>query len=135
MRKFFKEFKDFALQGNVMALAVGLIIGAAFQGIVASLTDNIISPVIGLFVGQNFDTLYIDIAGATLYYGAFITSIINFVILAFVVFLMVKGINKMMSRKRQDEQAPVDTKACPHCLTQVPLQATRCPACTSDISS
>ena len=96
MKGFFKEFKEFALKGNVMTLAVGMIIGLAFQNVVSSLTDNIISPIIGIFVGQNFDTLELVVRGATIRYGAFITSIADFIILAFIVFLMVKGMNSLI---------------------------------------
>ncbi|MCL2353244.1 MAG: large conductance mechanosensitive channel protein MscL [Defluviitaleaceae bacterium] len=128
MRKFFKEFKEFALQGNIIAVAVGVLIGTSFRGIVESLTDNIISPIIGIFAGQNFDTLRMNVAGTTLYYGAFITAIINFFIMAFVVFLMVKAINVMM---RSKDEAEEETKACPFCTTDISMEATRCPACTS----
>ena len=103
MKKFFAEFKAFALKGNVMMLAVGMIIGLAFQDVVNSLTDNIISPIIGIFVGQNFDSLELTVRGATIRYGAFITTIVNFVILAFVVFLIVKAVNKMMREDMKSE--------------------------------
>jgi len=133
MKKIMQEFKEFALRGNVMGLAVGLIIGAAFQGVVASLTDNIISPVIGLFIGQNFDLLEWNVAGITLRYGAFITSVINFIILAFVVFLLVRSMNKMISAADKKEPEPAPARICPYCKTALHQHASRCPACTSQL--
>lgn len=133
MKNFFNEFKAFISKGNVMNLAVGVIIGAAFQGVVTSLTDNILSPIIGLFAGQNFDLLKLDILGVTIAYGAFLTSLVNFIIMAFVIFLMVKLMNKILSAgKKQEEQAPV-TKKCPYCCSDIPAKATRCPSCTSQL--
>lgn len=128
-----QEFKEFALRGNVMSLAVGLIIGAAFQDIVTSLTDNMLSPIIGLFIGRNFDLLEVHILGVTLRYGAFITSIVNFVILAFVVFLLVRAMNKLFASKA--EVAKESEFTCPYCKTELHEEATRCPACTSVLNS
>ena len=128
MKKFMQEFKEFALRGNVMSLAVGLIIGAAFQEIVTSLVDNILSPLIGLFVGQNFDSLVVNFLGVTLRYGAFITSVVNFIILAFVVFLLVRFINKLFAKKDEEPD-----RSCPCCMTALHKDATRCPACTTEI--
>jgi large conductance mechanosensitive channel len=135
MKKFLKEFKEFALRGNVMNLAVGVIMGAAFQGIVTSLTDNIISPIIGLFAGQNFDALQIELFGVTIQYGAFLTSVVNFVIMAFVIFLLISAINKVLSIGKKDEAAAeqATTKKCPYCLSEIHIEATRCPACTSQL--
>ena len=133
IKKFIQEFKEFAVRGNVMGLAVGVIIGAAFQGVVTSLTENILSPIIGLFTGQNFDSLELNVLGITLRYGAFITSVINFIILAFVVFLLVRAMNKMLSAKDDKAPEPVPARACPHCMTQLHQNATRCPACTSQL--
>ncbi|MGD9560477.1 MAG: large conductance mechanosensitive channel protein MscL [Oscillospiraceae bacterium] len=129
MKKFFQEFKDFALRGNVMDLAVGVIVGAAFQAVVNSLVTNVLSPFIGIFTGKNFDNLSVDIFGATLTYGAFITSLINFIIMAFVVFLLVKGMNRLAGKKAD---APT-TKKCPYCFTDIPIEATRCPNCTAEL--
>ena len=130
MKRFFKEFKEFALRGNVISLAVGMIIGLAFQDVISSLTTNILSPIIGLFIGQNFDTLALDVIGVTLYYGAFLTSVLNFIILAFVVFLIVKGMNKLLEAKEEGaDETPAPT--CPFCKTTLSEGATRCPACTS----
>lgn len=135
MKDFLKEFRAFALKGNVMNLAVGVIIGSAFQGIVTSLTDNILSPIIGLFTRQNFDSLQLDIFGITLRYGAFITAIINFVIMAFVVFLLVKGMNKILSfdEKKEKVEAKPTEKECPFCMTKIHINASRCPHCTSKL--
>jgi len=131
MKKFIGEFKAFALKGNVMNLAVGIIIGAAFQGVVASLTDNILSPIIGLVAGTNFDRLQIDFLGVAVRYGAFITTLINFLIMAFVVFLMVRWMNRITEHRPKDDKPAV--RKCPFCITVVDNDATRCPACTSGL--
>lgn len=134
MKKFLQEFKDFALRGNVMDLAVGVIIGAAFQGVVSSLTDNILSPIIGMFAGLDFSDQVVTVLGVGIKYGAFITSIINFIITAFVIFLLVKAMNRLakMGKKPEAEAAPT-TKKCPFCCTDIPLQAVRCPNCTTQL--
>lgn len=108
MKKFLEEFKAFALKGNVMDMAVGVIIGAAFQSIVSSLVDDIISPLLGTFAGTNFDSLSVVINGATLNYGKFITSIINFLIMAFVLFMIVKAINEINSVFHHEEEPAVE---------------------------
>jgi large conductance mechanosensitive channel len=133
LKKFLLEFKQFALRGNVMSLAVGVIIGSSFQGVVASLTDNLLSPIIGLFTRQNFDTLQLSVLGITLRYGAFITSVINFIIMAFVVFLLVRSMNKLLSLGEHKKEPPVPARLCPYCKTTLHPEATRCPACTSDL--
>jgi len=136
MKKFLNEFKDFALKGNVLNLAVGVIIGAAFQGVVSSLTENILSPIIGLFTRQNFDSLKLDVVGITLKYGAFITSIINFLIMAFVVFLIVRIVNKLLTIGQEKPKAPAPVKKqCPYCFSEIDIKATRCPACTSQLGT
>ena len=134
MKKFFGEFKKFILRGNVMDLAVGIIIGGAFTAIVTSLTDDIISPILGLFGGLDLSDLVAKIGDVEIRYGAFITAIINFLIMALVIFLMVKGINKLMTvgKKKEEEPAPT-TKKCPHCCEEVNINATKCPHCTGDI--
>ncbi|MCL2209853.1 MAG: large conductance mechanosensitive channel protein MscL [Treponema sp.] len=129
-KKFLLEFKEFALRGNVMSLAVGLIIGSAFQGVVNSLTDNILSPIIGLFAGQNFDYLELSIFGINLRYGAFITSVINFIIMAFIVFMLIRTMNKLLSLGEKEKTAAT-SPLCPYCKTKLHPEATRCPACTS----
>ena len=133
LKKFFQEFKDFALRGNVMSLAVGVIIGSAFQGVVASLTENILSPIIGLFTRQNFDSLVLSVLGITLRYGAFITSVINFIIMAFVVFLLVRAMNKLLTLGEQKQKPAAPARLCPYCKTALHPEATRCPACTSEV--
>ena len=134
MKKFFGEFKAFVMRGNVLDLAVGVIIGAAFGAIVTSLTDDILSPLIGSIFKANFDTLSVNINGATLMYGKFITAIINFLIMALIIFLLVKGINKLMSlgKKKEEEEEPT-TKVCPFCCSEIDIKATRCPHCTSEL--
>lgn len=137
MKKFLGEFKEFIMRGNVLDLAVAVIIGAAFQAIVTSLTENIISPVIGLFTKMNFDQLAVAIpyTDVTIKYGAFITAVINFLIMAFVIFLLVKAINKVMSLGKKKEEAveEVKTKECPYCKSEISIDATRCPHCTSKL--
>ena len=138
-----KEFRDFISKGNVIDLAVGIIIGTAFSAIVTSLVKDIIMPPIGLLINRiNFSNLYINLsakhyaslaqasaAGApTINYGTFINNVIDFLIIAFVIFLIVRQINKL---KKPAPVAPVTTKACPHCLSAIPLAATRCAYCTS----
>ena len=132
MKKFLAEFKEFALRGNVIDLAVGVIIGAAFQNIVTALTTNIISPLLGLFANTNFDNLSVKIMDVDLQYGAFITAVINFIIMAFILFLLIKAMNKLTSIG-QKEEAPAEptTKTCPFCKSEIPIEATRCAHCTS----
>ena len=133
MKNLLKEFKEFALRGNVMELAVAVIMGAAFQGIISSLTGDIISPILGLFGGVDFSNLAINIGDVSIRYGAFITAVINFIIMAFVIFLMVKGMNKLAGlRKTKDrEEEEEKTKTCPYCYTEIPEKAVRCPHCTT----
>lgn len=137
MKKFLNEFKAFALRGNVMNLAVGVIIGGAFQAIVNSLTNDILSPIIGLFGKTDFSAMVWLIRGVEVRYGAFITAVINFIIMAFVIFLLVKGINALMDlgKKPEAPEAPKapTTKKCPHCCSEIAIEATRCPHCTSEL--
>lgn len=134
-KNIFNEFKNFISKGNVMDMAVGIIIGGAFTGIVSSLVDDIINPILGLFGGMNFDQLTWNITGdVTLYYGKFITAVINFLIMALIVFLIVKIMNSAMSRMHKEElPAPASTKVCPFCKSEIAVDATRCPHCTSQI--
>ncbi len=138
MKKFFTEFKDFIMRGNVLDLAVAVIIGAAFQAIISSLVDDIISPVIGLFGNVDFKNLVATVNGVDIRYGAFITAVINFLIMAFVIFLIIKGITKLgelgkkLTKKKEEEAAPT-TKVCPFCCTEIDINATRCPHCTSQL--
>lgn len=147
----FKEFKEFAVKGNVVDMAVGIIIGAAFGTIVKSLVSDVIMPPIGLLLGNvDFTNLYLllkagasagpyasladaQAAGAvTLNYGLFINTIISFVIVAFSVFLIVKQINRLKREEAAPAAAPT-TKECPHCFSTIPIKATRCPFCTSPL--
>ncbi len=145
MKKFLGEFKTFALKGNMIDLAVGVIIGGAFNGIVSSLVNDIIMPALSLFTGKlDFTNLFIALDGkeyetieaakevgvATINYGNFISGIINFIIMAFVVFMLVKAINKLKKEEPAAPAAPT-TKKCPFCKTDIPLEATKCPHCTS----
>lgn len=131
--KIVKEFKEFIMRGNVMDLAVGVIIGGAFSAIVTSLTDDIISPILGIFGGMDFSNLVATVNGAEIRYGAFITAIINFLIMALIIFLMVKGINKVMSLGKKKEETAPTTKKCPYCCSEIDIKATKCPHCTSDV--
>jgi len=134
MKKFLSEFKEFAMQGNVLDMAVGVIIGAAFKAIIDSLVGDIISPLIGLIFKSNFDELAVSIGNVTLTYGAFITAVINFIIVAFVLFMIVKSVNKARELAGDKDEEPT-TKVCPYCLSDVPVAATRCPHCTSELTN
>ncbi|EDS73497.1 large conductance mechanosensitive channel protein [Anaerofustis stercorihominis DSM 17244] len=136
MKKFFQEFKEFALRGNVMDLAVGVIIGGAFQAIVNSLVKDIISPLIGLFAKTDFNDLVINVLGVNIKYGSFITNVINFIIMAFIIFMLIKGLNKLaeIGKKKNDLPEEPTTKICPYCLSEIPINATKCAHCTSELS-
>lgn len=133
LKKFLQEFKDFALRGNVVDLAVGVIIGASFQTIVKSLTDDILSPLIGLFAKTDFSDLALVVRGVDIRYGAFLTAIINFLIMALLIFLLVKGMNRLAALGQKPVSAPEAPPArlCPYCRREVDMAATRCPHCTS----
>lgn len=137
MKKFFNEFKEFISRGNVMDMAVGVIIGAAFKAIVDSLVNDIINPVIGIIGGKDFSQMAIKLNGdAYLYYGKFISAIINFIIMAFVIFCFVKFMNTLATKfAKKKEEAPAEptTKTCPFCKSEIALDATRCPHCTSEL--
>jgi large conductance mechanosensitive channel len=141
----FKEFKEFIMRGNVLDLAVGVVIGAAFGKIVASLVTDILMPPIGAVLGRvDFSNLFIDLSGhgyssleaaktakaATINYGLFLTTVVDFLIVAFVIFMVVKQANRM---KRQPAPVAATTKECPFCRTAIPIAATRCPNCTSQL--
>lgn len=134
MKKFLEEFKAFALKGNVMDLAIGVIIGGAFSNIVTSLTDNFINPIIGCIGGAEVQGKIHLLGDNYINYGAFLTAVINFLIMAFVIFLMMKAINKVMSigKKPAEEVAPL-TRKCPYCLGDIPVEAVKCMHCTSDV--
>ncbi len=129
-----KEFKTFIMRGNVMDLAVGVIIGGAFGKIVSSLVGDILMPLIGLIIGGiDFSGLAFTLGNAKVTYGNFINNLIDFIIIAIVIFLMVKGVNSL-SRKPAPEPAPAPTtKECPHCFSTISIKATRCPNCTSEL--
>lgn len=145
MKGFLKEFKEFALKGNMIDLAVGMIIGAAFTALVNKLVSDLIMPLISLITGKiDFENMFIPLAGQTtkvyteaveqgavLAYGSFITAVINFLIMAFVVFIFVKQMNKL--KKTELEAAPTE-KECEYCKTMIPIGATRCPHCTSKLA-
>ena len=153
MKGFFGEFKKFIMRGNVIDLAIGVIIGGAFQAIVNSLVNDIVSPVLSLATkGVNFADKFIVLTSdevtfatveaakeagyATLNYGGFITAVINFLIMAFVIFMLVKAINKISDigkKKEEEEEAAPTTKVCPYCKSEISIEAVKCPNCTSDI--
>ena len=125
-----KEFKEFAIRGNVMDLAIAVIIGAAFGRIVTSLVEDILMPLIGLVMGGiNFSEQAIVVGDAVIMWGSFVQAIIDFVLVAFVIFLLVRALNRL----KRDEPTTPTTKECPHCFTTIPLKAARCPNCTSQL--
>jgi large conductance mechanosensitive channel len=139
MKKLISEFKAFIAKGSVLDLAVGVIIGAAFKSIVDSLVGDIISPVIGLVADTNFTDLVWQIGGVTIKYGAFITAIINFLLMAIVLFLIIKAISGARNLggklKKGETPAPAEPteKTCPYCKSTIAIDATRCPYCTSEV--
>jgi len=143
----FKEFKNFAMRGNVVDMAVGIIIGAAFGKIVASFVKDIIMPPIGLLLGDvDFSNLFVNLTeqsygtlaqaqeagAATINYGAFINTVVDFLIVAFAIFIVIRQMNRL---KKPEEAAPAEptTKDCPFCLSAIPIKASRCPSCTSEL--
>ena len=156
IKKEIDEFKTFAIRGNVIDMAVGIIIGAAFGKIVDSLVNDVIMPPFGWLMGKvDFTNLYLTLptsiingeiphypsleaakaAGAvTINYGVFINTLISFLMVAFAVFLLIKGINKLKAAARKEvDDAPATTKVCPHCFSKIDIRATKCPCCTSDL--
>ena len=137
MKKLLSEFKEFALKGNMLDLAVGVLIGSAFSGLVTSLTDNIIQPILNCFASPDAagaSKLSIKIWRLDMPIGQFISDVLNFIIMAFVIFMIVKGVNKLRSlgKKEEAEEAPT-TKKCPFCASEIPLEAVKCPHCTSEL--
>ena len=143
-----KEFKEFALKGNVLDLAVAFILGASFGKIVTSLVNDVIMPPIGLLLGKiDFSSMFLDLTGknltslkaakdagaAVIAYGQFINTVIQFLIVAFVLFLIVKWMNKMKRKEEKPAPAAPAAKECPFCFSQIPIKATRCPNCTSEL--
>jgi large conductance mechanosensitive channel len=142
-----KEFKEFIMRGNVLDLAVAVIIGGAFGKIVTSLVNDIVMPPIGLVLGRvDFSNLFIDLSGQgytsladaqavgapTINYGIFLNTLIDFLIVAFAIFLVIRAVNRLQRKKEQAPTEP-DSKECPHCFTTIPIKATRCPNCTSQL--
>lgn len=139
-----KEFKEFAMRGNVIDMAVGVVIGLAFGKIITSLVEDVVMPPIGLALGNvDFSNLFVNLSGkdypsvaaakaagaATLNYGIFFNTILNFIIIAFAVFLVIRSFNKT----KQPEPAAVSTKECPYCVSVIPIKATRCAHCTAEL--
>ena len=130
-KKFLNEFKEFALKGSMIDMAVGLIMGSAFSGLITQLNDCLITPLLSLFTGgTQFDNLHFTVLGAVFPYGQFISGLINFFIQAFVLFLIIKGFHSM----RREKPAPT-TKACPYCQSEISIKAIRCPHCTSELEA
>lgn len=128
--KFMEEFKKFALRGNVMDMAVGVIIGGAFSGIVTSLTDNFINPLLNELTGTASYT-WQDVGG---FVSSFLSAVVNFIIMAFILFCLMRGINKLLTiGKKPEAPAAPTTKKCPYCKTEIDIEATRCPHCTSQL--
>ena len=142
MKGFLEEFKKFIMRGNVLDMAVGVIIGGAFTAIVTSLNKDIITPLLALFGGVDFSYLTLVMGSGedapVLLYGNFITAVINFLITAFVIFCLIKAINVLGKKFEKKEEAPAEpaaptTKKCPYCCSEIAIEATRCPHCTSEI--
>ena len=136
MKNFLNEFKKFAMRGNVMDMAVGIIIGAAFGKIVDSLVNDVIMPPIGWALGKvDFSDLVWKLNDdVTIKYGAFINTLISFIIVAFAVFILIKAVNTLQAKMVKEEAAAAPTtKKCPYCCSDIPLEATRCPHCTSEL--
>lgn len=149
MSKILNEFKDFALKGNMIDLAVGVIIGGAFNSLVKSLVDNVVMPALSVFTGKiDFSNMFIALNGekyqtlaeakevtSVIAYGQFITEVINFVIMAFVVFMIIRFLNNLHKKEEAPAApAPVTEKVCPYCKSTIAIDATRCPHCTSELS-
>lgn len=149
MKKLGKEFREFIMRGNVVDMAVGIIIGAAFGKIVTSLVNDILMPPLGLLLGKvDFANLFVNLSGtrydtlakakeagaATINYGLFINTVLDFIIVALAIFLMIRGINRL---RRKPEEAPAapTTRECPYCFSSIPIKATRCPHCTSQLTT
>ena len=134
IKKFFEEFKAFAMRGNVLDMAVGVVIGSAFTAIVNSLVNDIINPAIGLFFNADFSNVGIHIGDVTIGVGSFINAIINFLIVAFVLFMVIKTVNALHKKPAEPEaSAEPTTKVCPYCQSEISIKAVRCPQCTSKL--
>ncbi len=134
MKNFLEEFKKFISRGNVMDMAVGIIIGGAFTAIVTSLVEDIITPILGIFGGMDFSDVVLKINGSSFGIGKFITAVINFLLISLVLFSIIKALNKAQSLgKKEEEKEEPKTKKCPYCMSEIPIEATRCPHCTSEL--
>lgn len=144
-----KEFKQFAIKGNVVDLTIGVIVGTAFTKVVSSVVNDVLMPPIGRLIGNvDFSDLYINLSGgqyaslqeakkagaATINYGLFLNNVIDFLIIAFVTFLMVRQLNKMKKKEEPKNEEAVTTKDCPYCLSSIPIKATKCGHCTSNLT-
>ena len=147
-----KEFKEFALKGNIIDMAIGVIIGGAFQKIVSSLVNDIIMPTLAIFTGKvDFSDLVFTVGNSSIKYGSFITTIVDFLIIAFSIFIAIRTINKLndkakenldkvshknkLFKKNKDTVEEPTTKVCPFCFSEINIKATRCPHCTSDLTT
>lgn len=137
MKNFMEEFKEFIARGNVMDMAVGVIIGGAFGKIVSSLVENILMPLIGILIGGvSFEDLAVTVGTAEVKYGIFLQNVFDFLIIALVIFIMIKQISKVTDKFKKEEAAPDPTeKVCPFCKSTIAVDATRCPHCTSELGS
>ena len=134
MKAFMKEFKEFISRGNVMDMAVGIIIGGAFTAIVTSLVEDVITPIIGMIGGFDFSSFVVTVNNSNIAIGNFINAVINFLLIAFVLFSIIKAMNKAASVvKKPEEEAAPTTKICPFCKSEISIEATRCPHCTSQL--
>lgn len=131
MKNFMKEFKEFALKGNMMDMAIGVIIGGAFSDIVTSLTDNFINPILKVIMGGAKYT-WEDVSG---FISSFVSSLVNFIIMAFILFCLLRMINKLLEVGKKKEEVKPTTKTCPYCKSEINIEATRCPNCTSEIET
>lgn len=139
-RGFFQEFKKFITRGNVMDMAVGVIIGGAFTSIVTSLNADILTPILAIFGGTDFSNLWVKLGNGEnapiLTYGNFITAVVNFLITAFVIFCLIKVLNRLtdsIHKEKEEPKAAPTTKMCPYCRSEIAIEATRCPHCTSHL--
>lgn len=136
MKKFADEFREFIAKGNVMDMAVGVIIGGAFGKIVSSLVENILMPLIGILLGGvSFEDLAVTVGTAEVKYGIFLQSVFDFLIIAFVIFVMIKQISKITDKFKKEEAPAPTEKECPFCKSKIDINATRCPHCTSELGS
>ena len=137
MKKFIAEFKEFISRGNVLDMAVGVLIGGAFSAIVTALCEKIITPlievIIGAIAGKSIDEMTSVLNVGPIEFGSFLSAVINFIIMAFIIFLIVKGFNKMSNLRKKEEEEEPTTKVCPFCCSEIDINATRCPHCTSEL--